>query len=75
VTASTMVHAIKKSATARISMVLALISRNFLCVIRQKTGGARFLFHVPAFGVSGCGTAVRPCGDLPGAMASTRYLW
>jgi hypothetical protein len=36
------------SATARISAVLALISRNFLSFISQKTGAARLLFLVQA---------------------------
>jgi hypothetical protein len=48
VNASTTVHAIKNRATARISAVLALISRNFLSLISQKTGAARLLFRVQA---------------------------
>jgi hypothetical protein len=51
VTASTTIHPIKNTATARISAVLALISLNFLCFIRQKTGAAHLLFRVPALHV------------------------
>ena len=51
VTASTTVHPIKNTATARISAALALISRNFLGLISQKTGAARLLFRVPALHV------------------------